>query len=202
MDVLEKYKKAWSNQPEEKVKVSEKEIYRMAHSRSSSIVKWILIIGILEFVVLNSLYFFIDVDKAQKEYERLGLEDFIFYTQIAGYAIVFYFLYMFYKNYKNISSSDSTKTLMKKIIKTRKTVRNYVLFNLAFFALVMLAATIASIQVDFNDLTNKQLVFVVIFMFIFSLIILAVLFLFYQLLYGILLRKLNRNYKELSNIEL
>lgn len=202
MDVLEKYKKAWSNQPEEKVKVSEKEIYRMAHSRSSSIVKWILIIGILEFVVLNSLYFFIDVDKAQKEYERLGLEDFIFYTQIAGYAIVFYFLYMFYKNYKNISSSDSTKTLMKKIIKTRKTVRNYVLFNLAFFALVMLAATIASIQVDFNDLTNKQLVFVVIFMFIFSLIILAVLYLFYQLLYGILLRKLNRNYKELSNIEL
>ena len=130
MDVLENYKKAWDNQPEEVSKFSAIEIYKMAQSKSSSIVKWIFIIGILEFIVLNSLYFFIDMEEANKEYEKLGLENFIFYSQLAAYAILFYFLWMFYKNYKRISTIDSTKTLMKKIIKTRKTVRNYVLFNL------------------------------------------------------------------------
>ena len=47
MDILDNYKKAWENQPEENDRVNEAQIYKMAHSRSSSIVKWIFIIGIL-----------------------------------------------------------------------------------------------------------------------------------------------------------
>ena len=66
MDLLDNYKKAWDNQPEDANKVSSIEIYKMAQSKSSSIVKWIFIIGILEFVVLNSLYLFIDMDEALK----------------------------------------------------------------------------------------------------------------------------------------
>ena len=73
MDVLENYKKTWVNQPEEVSKFSAIEIYKMAHSKSSSIVKWIFIIGILEFFVLNSLYFFIDMDEAYAEYKKMGL---------------------------------------------------------------------------------------------------------------------------------
>ena len=55
MDLLEKYKKAWDNQPEETNKVSKIDIYKMAHSKSSSIVKWIFIIGVLEFVFVGLL---------------------------------------------------------------------------------------------------------------------------------------------------
>ena len=47
---LENYKKLWKNQPQEGKKLSAVEIYKMAHKRSSSIVKWIFIIGILEFL--------------------------------------------------------------------------------------------------------------------------------------------------------
>lgn len=201
MDVLENYKKAWVNQPEETSRFSAIEIYKMAHSKSSSIVKWIFIIGILEFIVLNSLYFFIDMEEANKEYEKLGLENFIFYSQLAAYAILFYFLWMFYKNYKRISTIDSTKTLMKKIIKTRKTVRNYVLFNLGYLALVMIVVTIATINTSFDDLNGKQLLLITISTLIATLLFLGVLWLFYQLIYGILLRKLNRNYKELAKLD-
>jgi hypothetical protein len=201
MDVLENYKKAWDNQPEEVSKFSAIEIYKMAHSKSSSIVKWIFIIGILEFIVLNSLYFFIDMEEANKEYEKLGLENFIFYSQLAAYAILFYFLSMFYKNYKRISTIDSTKTLMKKIIKTRKTVRNYVLFNLGYLALVMIVVTIATINTSFDDLNGKQLLLITVSTLIATLLFLGVLWLFYQLIYGILLRKLNRNYKELAKLD-
>ena len=201
MDLLDNYKKAWRNQPEETNKLSAVEIYKMAHSRSSSIVKWIFIIGILEFVVLNSLYFVIDMDEAYGEYKKMGLENFIFYSEIVAYAILFYFLVMFYLNYKRISTTDSTRTLMKKIIKTRKTVRNYVLFNLGYMTLVMIVVTITSINTNFDDLNYMQIILIIITTLIATLLILGVLWVFYQLLYGILLKKLNRNYKELAKLD-
>jgi hypothetical protein len=201
MDLLDKYKKAWSNQPEETNKLSAVDIYKMAHSKSSSIVKWIFIIGILEFVVLNSLYFVIDMDEAYAEYKKMGLENFIFYSQIVAYAILFYFLVMFYLNYKRISTTDSTRTLMKKIIKTRKTVRNYVLFNLGYMTLLMIVVTVASINTNLDTLNNKQIILIIIATLIVTLLILGVLWLFYQLIYGILLKKLNRNYKKLSKLD-
>ena len=201
MDLLDNYKKAWTNQPEDINKVSSLEIYKLAHSKSSSIVKWIFIIGILEFIVFNSMYFFVDVEEAQKEYEKLGLENFVFYSQIAAYIILFYFLWMFYQNYKRISSIDSTKTLMKKILKTRKTVRNYVLFNLGYMALVIMTVTIATINLSFDELNTKQLLLVIVSTLIATLLILGIVWLFYQILYGLLLRKLNRNYKELAKLD-
>ena len=201
MDLLDNYKKAWKNQPEQASKRSTIEIYKLAHSRSASIVKWIFIIGILEFVILNSLYFFIDMDEAYAEYEKLGLMNFIFYSQIVAYTILFYFLVIFYLNYKRISTTDSTNNLMKKIIKTRKTVRNYVLFNLGYMLLVMVVATIASIQTNLEDLNNKKILFIVFASLIATLLILGILCLFYQLLYGFLLKKLNTNYKELAKLD-
>ena len=62
---LANYKKVWKNQPEEKNKISAIEIYKMTQEKSNSIAKWIFIIGILEFVIMNSLYFFFD-DASQK----------------------------------------------------------------------------------------------------------------------------------------
>jgi len=202
MDLLDNYKKAWKNQPEQASKRSTIEIYKLAHSRSVSIVKWIFIIGILEFVILNSIYFFIDMDEAYAEYEKLGLMNFIFYSQIVAYTILFYFLVIFYLNYKRISTTDSTSNLMKKIIKTRKTVRNYVLFNLGYMLLVMVVATIASIQTNLEDLNNKKILFIVFASLIATLLILGILCLFYQLLYGFLLKKLNTNYKELAKLDI
>ena len=73
---LDKYKKAWDNQPKETDTVSKVDIYKMAHSKSSSIVKWIFIIGILEFFILNSIIFLMD-KRYMKVYENLHLSSFI-----------------------------------------------------------------------------------------------------------------------------
>jgi hypothetical protein len=200
MKSLENYKKAWNNQPDTEDKLSTVDIYKLAQSRSQSIVKWIFIIGILEFVGLNALSFFVDIDEAYAEYEKIGLENFIFYSQIAAYGILFYFLAMFYLNYKRISTTDSTRTLMKKIIKTRKTVRNYVLFNLSYMALIMIVVAIASINTNFDDLSNKQIILIIFATLVATLLILGVLWLFYQLLYGFLLKKLSKNYKEIAKL--
>ncbi|OAD45038.1 hypothetical protein [Polaribacter atrinae] len=201
MDLLDKYKKTWENQPEEENKFSSVDIYKMAKSKSSSIVKWIFIIGIIEFVVFNSLYFFLDMEEAYAEYKKIGLMNFVYYSQALAYLILFYFLAMFYRNYKSISTIDSTKKLMKKIIKTRKTVRNYVIFNLSFMALTMFIVTVAEINFKFEDLETKQIFLIILLTLVVTLVLLGVLWLFYQLLYGILLKKLNRNYKELAKLD-
>lgn len=200
MDLLDKYKKIWNNHPKDTREFSSEEIYKLAHSKSSSIVKWIFIIGLIEFVVLNSSCFFIDMSEALSMYKKMGLINFIYYSQIIFYIIVFYFLITFYKNYKKISTTDSIKTLMTKIIKTRKTVRNYVLFNLSYFVLIMIVVTIASINTNFDNLSHKEILIITIITIVITVLILAVLWLFYQLLYGILLRKLNTNYKKLADL--
>lgn len=201
MDFLDNYKKAWKNQPEEESKFSTIEIYKLAQSRSSSIVKWIFIIGILEFVILNSLYFFVDMDDALLEYKKLGLETFLYVSQTIFYIVIFYFLIKFYLNYKKISTLDSTKLLMKKIIKTRKTVRSYVLFNLINIALTAIIVVVAEINVNFEDINTKQILLFCLLMFLFLSVVLVVFWLFYRLLYGFLLKKLKRNYKELAKLD-
>jgi hypothetical protein len=201
MDALDKYKKAWNNQENSFNRISENEIYKLAHSKSSSIVKWIFIIGILEFVILNSVFLFLDFDKANQEYEKLGMTKFVKYSNVFSYIVLIYFLVQFYLNYRDIAILDSTKSLMQKIIKTRKTVRNYVLFNLSFLLFIIVVMTVLSIRLNTNDFNEKQLWFFGIAMFFTALIAMGLVWLFYQLLYGILLKKLKRNYKELSKLD-
>jgi hypothetical protein len=51
MDELEILKKDWKKSENTFDQVSETEIYGMLHKRSSSLVKWILIISIIEFKI-------------------------------------------------------------------------------------------------------------------------------------------------------
>lgn len=198
---LEQYKKTWTRQPKEEQKVSRADIYKMTQANSSSIVKWIFIIGIVEFILLNSSYFFFDFNKIMSQYKKLGLGKFIVYSQIVIYIAVLYFLIQFYRNYKRISVTDTTSSLMNKIIKTRKTVRNYVLLNLSYVVIVLIAVTVASLNTIDENISTKKLSIVIVTAILMAVLFLGVFWLFYQLLYGILLRKLKNNYKELAKLE-
>jgi hypothetical protein len=201
MDALDKYKKAWSKQDNSFNKISKEEIYKLAYAKSSSIVKWIFIIGIIEFVVLNSIYLFVDLDQVEAEYEKIGIVEFIKYSTIFSYVVLLYFLIQFYINYKRITVIDSTKSLMQKILKTRKTVKNYVLFNLGFLIIIITVMTIASIKTNVNHFNQEELWTFGVIMFFIGILALGFLWGFYQLLYGILLKKLKLNYKELAKLD-
>lgn len=209
---LDKYKKAWDNQPKETDTVSKVDIYKMAHSKSSSIVKWIFIIGILEFSFWILLNFLTAKSDYMKVYDQLHLTSFIKFTYYIHYVIIIIFLYVFYKNYSSISIMDGTKELLKNIFKVRKTVKFYVYYNLITSVVISLIVNIIIFS-DQNKLKeifktesthiNESSFFItMIIVQIVSLLIFLVLFwLFYQLLYGILLKKLNKNYKELTKLE-
>jgi len=208
---LANYKKVWKNQPEEKNKISALEIYKMTQSKSNSIVKWIFIIGLLEFVFWFAINYLGTKNGALEPYEKLNLINFIDNFNYFHYVVVVLFLILFYRNFSLISTVDDTKTLMKNILLVRKTVKWYVYYNLIYAVVFSIILNILIFNtpdginilsgID-NESFNKEhmmSVFIIAQIVVIAIMIL-ILWLFYYLLYGILLKKLNKNYKELTKL--
>jgi hypothetical protein len=125
--------------------------------------------------------------------------------------VIIVFLYFFYVNYKKISIVENTKNLIQRILNIRNTVKYYVYYNLAIVFLSSFIINIVLIS-DSDTLMKvmnpenlpinvNQLIAITIFSQLIAIIIFIVLlWLFYKLIYGILLKKLNRNYKELARL--
>ena len=214
MDLLDKYKKTWGLQPKNIDKISSEEIYKMARSKSISIVKWIFILGLIEFSI-GIIFMLLSIYQNQT-YDMLATDlltrKYLLYLSFLTVPFLLYFLNMFYNNYKNISVTDNTRVLMEMIKKTRRSVRNYILFNLAIIVLGSIIITFISLKnstrdiILQNQIINFQLNFdddesIIIIMVIITVIILTVIWSFYQLIYGNLLKKINRNYRELKKID-
>lgn len=211
MDLAE-YKKAWGNQPEEKNKVSALDIYKMTQSKSTSIAKWIFIIGLGEFAFWALLNFLVSGLNYVEMYEELNIMTYMNFSYYFHYVIVILFLVIFYRNYSFVSTIDDTKTLMRKILKVRKTVRYYVLYNILYSIVLMFVFNIIIVNtpgalekifaLEEVAIDQSQMLTVYIISQAVALcVILLFQFLFYYLLYGILMKKLKRNYKELTKLE-
>ena len=212
MDELELLKKDWQKDDSKFPKLSYDEIYKMILQRSSSIVKWIFIISLLEFAFWTLIAFAFKDTKAIQDFEHLDSDYVLIPLTVIGYGILAYFFYLFFRNYQRISATDSAKVLMENIIKTRKTVKNYVAFNLVY--LVVVTAVALFLQFDQNpqimNMAHKAaadgnlFVFYARFILITAVFLvgaIAILLFFYWLIYGILLKRLNLNYKELDKLE-
>lgn len=216
MEELDLLKKAWQKDKHKYEQVSENEIYKMLHKRSSSIVKWILIISIMEFVFWNIISLMYLGDSYIKRKYGHDIYEYIIEINtiynVISYLVVAYFIYLFYKNYKSISTTTSTKQLMSDILKTRKTVQYYVWFNILFFVFGTLTLLYVQFKYDSKSALLMQRIhdddgYMVIcksvaIILVVLMIMVFLIWLFYKLIYGILLRKLNKNYKELKNIDL
>ena len=204
MDELDLLKKDWKKQESSFQQIGEKEIYGMLHKRSSSIVKWILIISILEFLILRilDLSIFLDNDYSKRMKEN-HIYDFEKIVTIFNFVILLVFIYFFYQNLKTINSSSSVKKLMQDIINTRKIVKYYVWYNLVLVGFTSAIVIYCQFMYDknINQLYDKYEMFFILGGFFFVLIILFLFWLFYKLLYGILLRRLQKNYDELKKID-
>jgi len=208
---LEKYKKSWENQPKETNTVSNVDIYKMSHSKSSSIVKWIFIIGILELIFWTSLNFMVP-QKYMEVYKDFKIMELLKATMFVHYVVILVFLVLFYRNYNSISITDSTKRLMNRILSVRRTVKYYVYYNLGTIIISNIVLMIILLgQPDhlidalnpkgLNVDTNTTITIFIIATAAMVLIMFLIIWFFYKLTYGRLLKKLNKNYKELDNLE-
>lgn len=212
MDELELLKKDWQKKEEHLPKLSFDEIYKMIWKKSSSIVKWIFYISIAEFLFWIAMSF---IPLENDKLTGVGAKTFQYIEnaiEIVGYIVIVYFIFKFYLNYRKINTTDSAKSLMRKIITTRKTVMQYVWFNLGLFAALMIIVFLESIfyNAEYADLSqriaeadNPALIWLIVgALLLFTIVIFGVLlWLFYRVIYGILLKRLNTNYKELKKLE-
>jgi len=205
MEELDILKKSWNK--ETHPKVSAEAIYKMLLKKSSSAVKWIFIICLIELSIGLISGLFLSIES----YENINLpfwtEPAITYSSI---LIALIYSFKFYKNYTTINTTSSVKDLLTNIIKTRRTVKQYVLINLSLMAVLVLVVLTYTLtapigvnnEIAFQISSTKDyfiLGFIIVFVTAF---IIGICLLVYFLLYGLLMRKLNRNYKELKQLDL
>ena len=212
MDELELLKKDWKKGEDSFPKLSYNEIYKMILKKSSSIVKWIFIISILEFVFWVGISFLLKYTGYADDMANVGSNTAFIILSVISYVILAYFFYRFYMNYRTINTTDNATTLMENILKTRRTVKQYVGFNL-----IVIVVSVGVLLPHFMNqdpqaqkiieqaTANGELLKFYAGFIIATLLVLAVaigvFLLFYWLIYGILLKRLNKNYRELKKLE-
>ncbi len=204
MEELDLLKKDWKKQEANQPQLSYNDIDKMAHKKSSSLVKWIFYVSLFELglgVAIVLLVLLIQPDLLSDSTMPVWLNWFCY----ASTAVVFYFIYKFYMNYKKISATSSIKDLMQNIITTRKTVKHYVIYSLSVIAFsVCIAVPTGYIEgtggmEKFSAEANltQYLLLAVVTIFLTCAIVLLFYGIYY-VLYGLLTKRLKHNYKELK----
>lgn len=205
MDELDIFKKQWKKEEENLPHLEYDQIYQMILKRSSSAVKWIFIVSIIELVLGLVLTIFY-----HPAFEReASVPGFVNWISWSVYPVLVYFMYLFFTNYKKISTTSSVKDLLANIMSSRKTVRLYILVNLVLggmISMIILISTLIDAKGGWSTFTQQAEAMDYLVVFGLSLVVTAVVIgiflLIYLLLYGFLMRRLNQNYKELKKMEL
>jgi len=213
MDELELLKQHWQQEEQDLPKLSYQEIQKMIWKKSTSVVRWILIISLIELILPHLIYLLPSAQSGFEIYSQLGISQWLLGFNIVYYAIALYFIYLFYKRYKDISVLDDSQKLMNNILETRNTVKYYVIFSLSG-ALIVILMVMAGIyttpdllelfprNLEEDGLTlgqYKQVLMLAVGIGGFA--ILSLMAIIYFLIYGFLIRKLRRNHQELRRIE-
>lgn len=212
MEELDKLKKDWQKSASLFPKYSEADLYKMLHKKSSSIVKWILIISILEFAFLLGISFLLGDNSASRQFDNYDVEYISIPMSVIGYSIIIYFFYRFYTNYRKITATDNVKKLMASILSTRKVVNMYILVNIIWGIISCIIIFIIFFNKDAtfkealhqSEANGSQLTFYLIYILgvlIGLSVIVGVIWGFYKLVYGLLLKRLHKNYNELKKID-
>jgi hypothetical protein len=210
MDELELLKKDWEKKDPAHKKLSVEELYPILYKKSSSIVKTLFYISVGElifWILVNTIPYFTS-DSYQDRLNAVYTNEYVFTgLTVISYIVILLFVYLLFKAHKSISVTDSAKKLMENILKTRKVIKYYVIYNLVMaFASMVIGIYIGifhdpEVSAKIANFSNKQLLFTYTFIVFVTAIFVLIIWLFYKLLYGLLLRRLNRNYKELKKLE-
>lgn len=212
MDELELLKKDWQKKAEHFPKLSYDDIYKMIWKKSSSIVKWIFYISIIEFVFWATINIAFTDAESWEMFKTLHVYEVTLGIMIINYAVLLFFIFKFYWNYRKISFTDSSKKLMKAILTVKRTVTQYVWFNIGVFTVSLLIGLYGSLRYGpdskkiltaANEAGNETLFWALtigIALFVIGLLLTLIWF-FYRLLYGILLKRLKKNYDDLLQLE-
>ena len=199
MDELELLKRDWKKQDVDLPHLQAEALDGLIHKRSSSLTKWILIIAILEFTFWMGLNLVTATKDAIENLKRLHFYKIDIILTIINCTVLLFFIFRFFKNYKKVQTTDNARELMRNILKVRRTVNQYVIYNLSF---LFISALLVMTAMYFYDPTVKKVLEIseneqgnitswglMLLSAAFIIALLVIFWLFYKLLYGMLLRR-------------
>ncbi|MBU2921304.1 hypothetical protein KO504_08125 [Winogradskyella psychrotolerans] len=210
MDELELLKKDWKRSDNQYKSFSDSDIYKMSHKKSSTIVKTLFYISVAELVfwVLINFLPYVLSEKMKAHLEEMSHSWIYVSLNIISYLVIILFVYLLWRAHKAISVTDNAKKLMESILKTRKIIKYYVLYNLSI-ALISIPISLyfsinehPEISEQLSNASTEKLVIMSLVAIGITIAFLGLIWLFYKLIYGILIRRLNRNYQELKKLEI
>lgn len=202
---IESLKKVWKEQ--QTTSFNKEQILGMLKKKSSSVAKWIFYISVTELLLGIFLNFILPSSNYDTKLPSIVI-DYLDIFLYVNYFFILVFIFWFFRNYKKIKAKSTISDLLQNILKTRKTVNYYILYNIIVFGISLILTSYWVISenlpmLGYNDSEDKTayMVGIVIGMFLIVSIALGVMYLFYRLLYGFLLRRLKNNYKEIQQLQ-
>lgn len=214
---IDDFKKSWQEQKPEVYQSSE--IEAMLNKKSRNYVKYILWISVAEFLFFAAVNIFtVFGTKNDSSFmdllQKLGVnvtnnieEDFqhlYLLLKIFSLAITAFFIILFYKNYKQIDIENNLKKFILQIIRFKKTVNLFIITNIAVlvvFTAVLTNFTMNVLRFQNVYLNNSTLAGFTIGILVSLSIGILLILLYYRIVYGIIMRRLDKKLKQLQQIE-
>lgn len=215
---IDSLKHQWQKQ-EVPNKYNSCEIRNMLNKNSRNDVKYIFWISIAEFMffmIMNIFYFFHaeDTDSFINILRKLGIESnysirknyahLYFIMQILTFLVTVFFVIKFYLNYKKINVEENLKQFILRIIRFRKTVYYFIISNivlLKLFIITLVVFTFNALQSQNINIDTEKLTTLSIGLFIACAICMLIIWLYYQLFYGIFMKRLSKNLEQLKTMD-
>ncbi|MCZ2085023.1 MAG: beta-carotene 15,15'-monooxygenase [Flavobacteriales bacterium] len=215
---LDSFKETWQKQPIEP-KYDSREIESMLNKSSRNYVKYILWISLVEFILIlgaNLYYLFLgeDTTDLMSVLGKLGIDNssnfestlsnIYLILKIVSLVMTAVFVYCFYQNYRKINVESNLKKLILQIIKFKKTVQLFIVANIALvilFTLILGIFTFSVLAEQNIELTNPTLIGFIAGLILTMAISVVLIWIYYRVVYGLILRRLGKNLEQLQNIE-
>ncbi|MDF0718740.1 beta-carotene 15,15'-monooxygenase [Kaistella sp. PBT33-4] len=215
---IDDFKKTWQEH-EVRPKYGNSEILEMLNHKSRNYVKYILWISVVEFLFFTGLSVFYifrteDSNSFISAMEKLGVHNTPELQQEFGhlynilkalsFLITGFFVVRFYQNYRRINLEANLKRFILQIMIFRRTVNHFILANillLIIFTGILTLFIFRTLATQEITLEQPTLVGFLTGIGIATLLSVGLIWLYYRIVYGIIMKKLGRNLNQLKDIE-
>lgn len=215
---LDSFKKTWQEQ-NVSPKYGNSDILQMLNRKSRNYVKYVFWISVLEFLFflgMTILYIFRseDTNSFLNIIERLGVKrtevlekniaHLYFVLKLLSLFVTAFFVIKFYLNYRKIDVESNLKKFNLQIIQFRKTVNLFVLTNILLMVVLLATLTLFVFRVFSEQnihLDQSTFIGFIAGILITTVLSIALIWLYYRIVYGIIMRRLGKNLKQLQEIE-
>ncbi|OCK52706.1 beta-carotene 15,15'-monooxygenase [Chryseobacterium sp. CBo1] len=215
---LDSFKKTWQEQPVQP-KYDDNEILKMLNKKSRNYMKYIFWISVAEFLFFSLMGIFYlvnsnEFDSLLNILEKMGVQrndtiqnslDTIYLViKILSLLVTGFFVIKFYQNYRKIKIEEDLKLFIIRIITFKKTVNAFILTNIGLLLIVIGALTAFAFYI-FNSqqihLSRSSLMSFIIAISVSTILCVTLIWIYYRLVYGIIMSRLDKNLNQLKEIE-